>query len=110
MPNGKPGDHPLTDIVDHHLQVFSARADGSVRQLDRFGLGKSLWGLLYCLYREGDAIMMAGKRGRIPVKDFEQLLSDLVDALPPAISERAQEHAGRLMQEKRAWLEQRLAT
>ena len=109
MPNGRPGDHPLIDIVNHHLQVFSERADGFVRQLNQYGLGKSLWGLLYCLYRDGDAIMMAGKDGRMSVKNFEQFLGDLVDALPPRNSEGAQEQAGQLMHEQRAWLEKHLA-
>jgi hypothetical protein len=34
MPNGKPGDHPLTDIVKHRLETFGAELDEKVRQID----------------------------------------------------------------------------
>jgi hypothetical protein len=27
MPNGKPGDHPLTDILVHKLSVYGSEAD-----------------------------------------------------------------------------------
>lgn len=33
MVNGKEGDHPLTDIIDHGLDIFSAEIDGKVRDL-----------------------------------------------------------------------------
>ena len=33
MPNGKPGDHPLTDILQHKLEVYSAHADRLVREI-----------------------------------------------------------------------------
>jgi hypothetical protein len=33
MPNGKPGDHPYTDIVVHGLRVYSATADALVREI-----------------------------------------------------------------------------
>lgn len=34
MPNGKPGDHPYTDIVVHGLDVFGEEIDSTVRRLD----------------------------------------------------------------------------
>jgi len=34
MPNGKPGDHPLTDIVKHRLPMFGDEIDEKVRHLD----------------------------------------------------------------------------
>lgn len=37
MPNGKPGDHPLTDIVVYELEVFGPRADALIREI--VGLG-----------------------------------------------------------------------
>jgi hypothetical protein len=37
MPNGKPGDHPLTDIVVHRLDVFGAAADSLIRQIYELG-------------------------------------------------------------------------
>lgn len=37
MPNGKPGDHPLTDITVHGLRVYSRKADGLVREIVHLG-------------------------------------------------------------------------
>lgn len=37
MPNGKPGDHPYTDIITHELRVYSARVDDLVREITRLG-------------------------------------------------------------------------
>ena len=36
MPNGKPGDHPVNDILDHGLSVFSPEVDDLVRRVARF--------------------------------------------------------------------------
>ncbi|QDS99881.1 hypothetical protein HG15A2_32120 [Adhaeretor mobilis] len=33
MPNGKPGDHPLTDILHNNLTVYSAEIDQRIRVL-----------------------------------------------------------------------------
>lgn len=33
MPNGKPGDHPITDILNHHTVVFSRTADNLIREI-----------------------------------------------------------------------------
>ena len=35
MPNGKPGDHPLTDITLHRLTVFGPEIDELVRDIHR---------------------------------------------------------------------------
>jgi len=37
MPNGKPGDHPLTDILVHKRRVFSRRIDKMIREIDQLG-------------------------------------------------------------------------
>ena len=37
MPNGKPGDHPLTDILIHRIPVFRPRADALVREIVELG-------------------------------------------------------------------------
>ena len=37
MPNGKPGDHPITDIVTHGLAVYSPRADTLIREIVQLG-------------------------------------------------------------------------
>jgi hypothetical protein len=33
MPNGKPGDYPLTDILIHKLTVFGKDADDLIRKI-----------------------------------------------------------------------------
>jgi hypothetical protein len=33
MPNGKIGDHPLTDILVHNRSVFSLEIDGLIRKI-----------------------------------------------------------------------------
>jgi hypothetical protein len=37
MPNGKAGDHPLTDILNHELPVFSPKADALIVEISRLG-------------------------------------------------------------------------
>jgi hypothetical protein len=33
MPNGKRGDHPLTDILDHQTPVYGQEADELIRKI-----------------------------------------------------------------------------
>ena len=33
MPNGRPGDHPLTDLFGHHQEVYGAEADDLIRKI-----------------------------------------------------------------------------
>jgi hypothetical protein len=37
MPNGTVGDHPLTDIIAHGIEVFSPGVDATVRELRDLG-------------------------------------------------------------------------
>src|SRR5712691_10446020 len=37
MPNGKPGDQPLTDITVHGLAVYSPKADALIREIVQLG-------------------------------------------------------------------------
>jgi len=32
MPNGKPGDHPITDLMIHHISVYGEPLDSQLRQ------------------------------------------------------------------------------
>ena len=50
MANGKPGDHPLTDIVNYNANVYSGKAADLIREIvklsddkARRGLGNLLW-------------------------------------------------------------------
>ena len=33
MANGKPGDHPLTDLLAHRLEVYGQEADDLIRKI-----------------------------------------------------------------------------
>jgi hypothetical protein len=50
MPNGKPGDHPFTDIVVHGQPVYSVRADALVREIARLGGRRLIEDLLFLDY------------------------------------------------------------
>jgi hypothetical protein len=43
--NGKPGDHPINDICDHKLPVFSPKADELVREIDQLLPRYRMWDL-----------------------------------------------------------------
>jgi hypothetical protein len=46
MPNGKPGDDPVSDILVHGLSVFSPEIDELVRRLARVVPRQRLWELV----------------------------------------------------------------
>ena len=33
MPNGRPGDHPLTDIFKHRIEAYGPEADDLIRRI-----------------------------------------------------------------------------
>ena len=43
--NGKPGDHPINDICDHKLEVFSPKADALIREIDQYLPRYRMWDL-----------------------------------------------------------------
>jgi uncharacterized protein Yka (UPF0111/DUF47 family) len=101
MPNGRPGDHPLTDIVTHHIETFSKRADDFVRDLAAMLSNKFLWKFLYYFDREGDVIKVMGSKRRIPISEFEEMLEDLYKEISSRKSEdlqRFENEADRLLQ------------
>lgn len=52
MPNGKIGDHPLTDIIIHGRRVYSERADLLVRQIVELGGREEIADLLLLEYND----------------------------------------------------------
>ena len=42
MPNGKPGDHPLTDIFAHNIEVYGSEADDLIRKIADLSIGSEL--------------------------------------------------------------------
>lgn len=37
MPNGRPGDHPVNDIVMHGMRVYSPEVDSLIERLVQLG-------------------------------------------------------------------------
>ena len=52
MPNGKPGDHPITDILVHHRRVYSETADALVREIAGLGGEDEIANMLLTDYNE----------------------------------------------------------
>ena len=45
MANGNPGDHPINDVCDHRLPVFSPKADELIREIHSFLPRHRMWDL-----------------------------------------------------------------
>jgi hypothetical protein len=78
MVNGKPGDHPLTDILVHGLTVYGPRADTLIKEiLDLGGEGE--------LEGHFDLLHLHPRRNPAVTPDdlarFEHQLKDLRDRL-----------------------------
>ncbi len=43
MPNGKPGDHPINDIVDHGLKVFTPEIDALILEISKLVPRERMW-------------------------------------------------------------------
>jgi len=43
MPNGKPGDHPINDIVDHGLEVFTPEIDALILEISKLLSRERMW-------------------------------------------------------------------
>ena len=102
MPNGRPGDHPLIDIVDHHIETYSKRADDIVRDLSTMLSNDLLWEFLYYFDREGGVIKVMGSKRRIPISEFEEMLEGLYKKISSWKSEdlqRFENDAEHLLQE-----------
>ena len=46
MANGRPGDHPINDIVDHGIPVFSPDVDALVRRIAQLLPRYRMWDLI----------------------------------------------------------------
>ena len=52
MPNGKPGDHPITDILAHRRRVYSDRIDGMVREIAALGGRRGIEDMLFLEFND----------------------------------------------------------
>lgn len=75
MPNGKPGDHPYTDIVVHKRDVYSKRAADMVREIASLTDEKGKNELSDLLWREYDEF------GEPDVGKLERVLTEMRDNL-----------------------------
>jgi hypothetical protein len=75
MPNGKPGDHPFTDIVHHLRPVYSAAADDLVREIAKLADDKTR--------RELEDLLMSkyNEYFKPNVPELERILTALRDRL-----------------------------
>jgi hypothetical protein len=75
VPNGKPGDHPFTDIVHHGRPIYSATADALVREIAKLADDKTRRHL-------EDLLMSKYNEYRNPnVPELERFLTGLRDRL-----------------------------
>ena len=75
MPNGKIGDHPFTDIVNHGRAVYSPHADDLVREIAALADDKNrreLQDLLLGKYNE---------YSKPNISELERVLTELRDRL-----------------------------
>lgn len=75
MPNGKPGDHPYTDIVIHGRDIYSGNASKLVREIAEIASDsdrRKLAELLYSQYNE---------YANPDVEKLERVLTEMRDTL-----------------------------
>jgi len=82
MPNGKPGDHPLTDIVNYKRDVYSPRAAALVREIDRLADEKTRAQLADLLSHDYNEF------ANPDVNKLERILTDMCDRLVRGARER----------------------
>jgi hypothetical protein len=75
MPNGKPGDHPITDIVVHGRDVYSPKAASLVREIVKLADVKTRNDLADVLMRDYNDY------GNPDVPKLERYLTELRDRL-----------------------------
>ena len=78
MPNGKPGDQPVTDICLHGMKQFSRKVDKLIREVVRRGGGKRIERLVW------DNDRMSGKKPDLKgmQAELERVLGELPDEEP----------------------------
>ena len=71
MPNGKPGDHPLTDLLLHRLEVYGPETDDLIRKIARLCSRRELndWWQSHIAWSEDRTLVHAKARAR-----YEELL------------------------------------
>ena len=70
MPNGKPGDHPYTDIVLHGLSVYTPAIDALVREIANLGGRDEISDML---------LLESNEYSRPDVAKLERVLTEIRD-------------------------------
>ena len=76
MPNGKPGDHPVTDILDYGLKVYGEPLDGLVKEVADLARTRAFDDLTQLLFDAQDSPAIRPELGR----RLEQLRDQLEEA------------------------------
>ena len=85
MPNGKPSDHPFTDIVVHGLDVYSSQVAKLVREIAKLASDQERRKLSDLLYQEYN------EYSNPDIEELERVLTDLHDKLLRDARERGWE-------------------
>ena len=85
MPNGKPGDHPYTDIVIHGRDIYSPRAAALIREIATLVDDKSRRKLADMLFLDYNEF------GHPDVATLERILTDMRDQARAAARSRGHE-------------------
>lgn len=80
MPNGKPGDHPLTDLLVHGMSVFNPQVDALIREITELGGRDTLDSYADELYR-ADHRFTPVEQASDDLSGLEQRLTEVRDAL-----------------------------
>ena len=69
MPNGRPGDHPLTDLLKHGQSVYGPEADQCIREIATLSRGHELdeWWLAEIARENDPAAILTKAQARLAV-------------------------------------------
>lgn len=82
MANGRPGDHPVTDILIHGRRVYSPTADALVREIVQLGGREEISDMLLFEYND---------MAQTDVPELERVLTGIRDRLRRHMRERGHE-------------------
>ncbi len=80
MPNGKPGDHPITDIVVHRIKTYTPEIDDMVREIAAVLEVKNK-DLSYCYPELADIIHQFDESEEVDFESMKEVLNYLREEL-----------------------------
>jgi predicted cupin superfamily sugar epimerase len=88
MPNGRPGDHPITDILIHGLRVYSRAADALIREIVQLGGRDEISDMLLFQYNQ---------YARPNTRELKRVLTGIRDRLRREAKEHGNNRAAALV-------------